>query len=313
MRIATVAILAGSVALGKALDPSWSFASTTTITDEATLWYTVSVPFLTTVTTDVSGGADTITITKVFISIGTEPPNTILPTASTSDSATPYGDSISSTSFGPDGEVHFPPMPTKDLLGHLEYYRQPGITEDSDVLPSDSSTIASDGGDVTAYTASEDGTGTATDTTTAEQTTDSGSFAIPSRFIPTRPAIERSTTKHPSTPMRTSVQYDTRRFSRKYSTSLTAGFTGHTTTTSVASSGVDFNTGTYDETSGVSFTTDTFNHDYIRRDIQQRNHPRNHSSNNRYQHHVNHSNSTDNCNIHTSEVHELVHSDCLRL
>lgn len=56
MRVAIATILAGIAAVGKCLDldPSWSFASTITITDKGTPWYTVSIPFLTTVTTHIS-------------------------------------------------------------------------------------------------------------------------------------------------------------------------------------------------------------------------------------------------------------------
>ncbi|KAI0549671.1 hypothetical protein F4679DRAFT_261663 [Xylaria curta] len=84
MRVIAAAMIASLAAAVNALSPSWSFASTTTITDEATPWYTISASFLTTVTTNVSGTAEAITTTMVSISIGTKPPSAIPPVISIS-------------------------------------------------------------------------------------------------------------------------------------------------------------------------------------------------------------------------------------
>ncbi|GAP85323.1 hypothetical protein SAMD00023353_1001990 [Rosellinia necatrix] len=82
MRVTTVAIFAVVAVAVQTPDPNWSFSSTLTITDNITPWYTVIVPFLATVTTQVSGIVETITTTKVSISIGTEPPRTIISSTS---------------------------------------------------------------------------------------------------------------------------------------------------------------------------------------------------------------------------------------
>ncbi|KAI0445868.1 hypothetical protein F4803DRAFT_547905 [Xylaria telfairii] len=95
MRVTTTAVIASAAAAVKGLSPNWSFTSTTTVTDETKTWYTISTPFLTTITTCVSGTTETITTTKVSISIGTKPPSAIPLATSTNSPTTPSSDSIS--------------------------------------------------------------------------------------------------------------------------------------------------------------------------------------------------------------------------
>ncbi|KAI0872616.1 hypothetical protein GGS24DRAFT_502596 [Hypoxylon argillaceum] len=105
MRITFAAVLACIAGAAVALDPSWSFAFTTTITDEAMPWYTIKVPFLTTVTTHLSGTVETITATKVSISIGTESPSTIQPACTDTISGTvvPCGGWVARSPLTVDG------------------------------------------------------------------------------------------------------------------------------------------------------------------------------------------------------------------
>ncbi|KAI3334133.1 hypothetical protein F4824DRAFT_502536 [Ustulina deusta] len=130
MRVIIAAVLAGVAAVAKALDPNWSFESTTTISDKDTTWYTVSVPFLTTVTTDVSGKIKTITKTEVSISMGTDAPSALLlPVLSTdatvSEPVHEFHDLV----------VRFVSTATDEFITHTHSDTQSNTINDSDVLP----------------------------------------------------------------------------------------------------------------------------------------------------------------------------------
>ncbi|KAI1191812.1 hypothetical protein F5B17DRAFT_450035 [Nemania serpens] len=146
MRVALAPILAGIAAVGKCMDlhQGWSFASTTTITDGGTPWYTISVPFLTTITTHVSGTVETITATKVAISIGTEAPSTVLPTTLVSSLvAIPCTTSIIlDDAAGPDlvhdsagVEARALLTSSQELITHTHFHLQSNTIDDSDIVP----------------------------------------------------------------------------------------------------------------------------------------------------------------------------------
>ncbi|KAI8954973.1 hypothetical protein F4801DRAFT_603516 [Xylaria longipes] len=156
MRVTTAAVIASVAAAARGLSPSWTFASTITITDEETTWYTISTPFLTAITTDVSGTVETITTTMVSISIGTKPPSAISPTTSTSSQTIPgtastYGPAVSAQVHKVRGiEASSPSTSTADLVTHTHSHTQSSTIDDSDVLPTTSSITSQ--GDPTAST-----------------------------------------------------------------------------------------------------------------------------------------------------------------
>ncbi|KAI0902879.1 hypothetical protein F4823DRAFT_637439 [Ustulina deusta] len=130
MRVIIAGVLAGVAAVAKALDPNWSFESTTTISDKDTTWYTVSVPFLTTVTTDVSGKIKTITKTEVSISMGTDAPSALLlhvlsTDATVSEPVHEFHDLV----------VRSVSTATDELVTHTHSDTQANTINDSDVLP----------------------------------------------------------------------------------------------------------------------------------------------------------------------------------
>ncbi|KAI1735905.1 hypothetical protein F4680DRAFT_469732 [Xylaria scruposa] len=97
MRAIAAVMIASLAAAANGLSPSWSFASTTTIADEVTPWYTISASFPTTITTNVSGTVETITTTMVSISIGTKSPSVIPPVTPTSSPTILGTDSVYAT------------------------------------------------------------------------------------------------------------------------------------------------------------------------------------------------------------------------
>ncbi|KAI0198545.1 hypothetical protein F4808DRAFT_256196 [Astrocystis sublimbata] len=148
MRATLAATLAGVAAASQGLSPSWSFASTTTITDKLPTWYTISSTFTTTFTTDVSGTIETITATRVSISEGTEPP--VLPTIEASEPSTAISDLAPCTT----APVRAPKIRAVELLssstatGHLvthTYSQSEFFTIDStDVVPTGSPSTGAD-------------------------------------------------------------------------------------------------------------------------------------------------------------------------
>ncbi|KAI0184206.1 hypothetical protein EV127DRAFT_474510 [Xylaria flabelliformis] len=167
--MAMIASLATAVG---GLSPSWSFASTTTITDDGTPWYTISAPFLTTITTNVSGTVETIIATKVSISIGTDSPSAIPPVVSASSLTILGTASIYATMD--TARVHevrrvkarSSSTSTKELTTHT----QSSTIDDSDVLPTTSS-IADQGDSTTSSPTSTVAVITATSSTTTKPRT----------------------------------------------------------------------------------------------------------------------------------------------
>ncbi|KAI1752646.1 hypothetical protein F4782DRAFT_530134 [Xylaria castorea] len=176
MRVTTAAIIASIVAAVEGLSPSWSFASTTTITDKDTPWYTISAPFLTTITTDVSGTVETITATKVSISIGTEPPSAISPVISTNSPTIPGTGSTSGTMVSARVrkvrglKAHSPSTSTEELITHTHSHTQSSTIDDSDVLTTTSPITDQSDPTTSSLTTTSAGT-TATLNTTTRPTT----------------------------------------------------------------------------------------------------------------------------------------------
>ncbi|RWA13907.1 hypothetical protein EKO27_g1174 [Xylaria grammica] len=130
MRFTIAAVLAGVAAAAKALDPSWSFASTTTIIDKDP-WYTVNVPFLSTITTSVSGTIETVTKTEVSISIGTKSPSTLVPDTPTNCLADPCEPVHESGGVVARQVLES----TEELITYTHSHPQSSTIDDSDVLP----------------------------------------------------------------------------------------------------------------------------------------------------------------------------------
>ncbi|KAF2969953.1 hypothetical protein GQX73_g3628 [Xylaria multiplex] len=167
MRFTITAFLVGVAAAATGLNPSWSFASTTTIVDEDTHWYTVKVPFVTTVTTDVSGMTETITKTEVSISIGTNSPSTLLPDVPTNCLVAPCTDAVVSKPVHDSDGGEAPPVSesTQDLITYTHSHAQSSTIDDSDVLPTTASLSSSSSSTISFLTTEVPGTLTASSET----------------------------------------------------------------------------------------------------------------------------------------------------
>ncbi|KAI2638596.1 hypothetical protein GGS21DRAFT_488686 [Xylaria nigripes] len=218
MKFIIAAALAGITAAAGDLSPSWSFKSTTTVGGPNNPWFTISVPMMTTITTETAGTTETITGSYVSISMGTKPPS--ITVNMTSNSYSPLTiETINPKSTCSPGHLprvvearnHMDRDPdahlTKNFMGGFVTYTyppsQPQTTDSSDILPTSSyQSITSTGSDFprSTTTISKVLTVTRTETCKSVSTSYTSSLQLPI----TRSGETSSTSKQQDVPSTTS-------------------------------------------------------------------------------------------------------------